>query len=169
MPKKERESKKYVKTIFDLFVRIANLKTTTLNNFLKISGNRKYLRQSLERMVSRGLISCKKQQWDFTPEGWFAASKINSKARRKLFSKNNVWYVISFDIPITLNTKRNSFRNFLRKYHFFPLQKSVWIGPDQLSPILWKFIVKHRLDKFCRVMQVKIIDGESDIIRHFQE
>jgi len=167
--KKPETAKKHVKTIFDIFTDTAYFHTAVLNDMLKVRSDKKYLRQSLERMVDKGLISCKKERWNLTPEGWFAASRINPKARRKLFSKSSIWYVISFDIPVAFNTKRNSFRNFLRKYHFYPLQKSVWVGPDKLSPILWKFIVENRLDKFCRVMQIKIMDGEDDIVRHFRK
>lgn len=45
---------------------------------------------------------------------------------------NETWYLISFDIPRTLNYKRNRLRQALKKLGFGKLHESLWISPQAL-------------------------------------
>ncbi len=137
-----------------------------VNSFISEYQERKHLKQSLRRLIKRGFIQEKPKGFFVTPIGrrFFkldAIKKIDGK------SWDNKWYLISFDIPIKMNVKRDRFRRVLKAYNFYPLQKSVWVGPNKFGEDIWKFIVENKLEGFCKIMIVDVIEGDDDIKKHF--
>ena len=139
---------------------------TLVDNFVNQHKKNKFLKQSLRRLIHKGFIREKSKKLLLTKAG---ADFFESNVR-KPFEKNSwdgKWYLLSFDIPVDLNVKRDRLRRVLKSYNFYPLQKSVWVGPNKFGSDLWEFVVENDIDKFCKVMIVDVIEGDEDIKRHF--
>ena len=168
MAKTAGAGKRHAMALFNLIERTVDLTEAVIRDFIEERREKKYLQQSLGRMVEKGLVVRESGKLELSEKGILWGIKNNPKFKKKLLRKNGSWYVLSFDIPVELNAKRNDLTRLLKQCDFYRLQKSVWILPDRLSSILWEFLVRQRLDKFCRIMQVRIIDGEKDILNHFR-
>lgn len=48
---------------------------------------------------------------------------------------DGLWRIVSYDVPLRHNSRRERLRRFLRSRHFGRLQKSLWICPDSLADI----------------------------------
>lgn len=70
-----------------------------------------------------------KRDLGITREGQKRIGAMFPEARRYPKRWDNTWYLISFDIPRTLNHQRNRLRDFLRKIGFGKLHDSLWICP----------------------------------------
>jgi len=47
------------------------------------------------------------------------------KNKMTAIPKEGKWYLISFDIPVKLNSKRVALRRLLRDFNFYPFQKRI--------------------------------------------
>ena len=133
---------------------------------------RKFLKQTLRRLIQKGFISRKGQKFSPTKPGlrFFRSNLIGSADKTQLDKKSwdGKWYLITFDIPIALNVKRDRLRQVLKNYNFYPLQKSVWVGPNKFAGALWGFIVNEEIEKYCKVMIVEVIEGDEELRRNFK-
>lgn len=137
-----------------------------VDDFIKKHKKKKYLKQSLRRLIEKGLIARNDNKFILSSKG---NSIFKLYKNRNLSNWDHKWYLISFDIPVNFNRKRDSLRRVLKIYNFYQLQKSVWVGPNQFSEDLWEFIVNEDLDKYCKVMVVEIIEGDEDLRKYFRD
>lgn len=78
------------------------------------------------------------------------------------------WRLVSFDVPVRSDEKRQQLRYFLKRFGFHQLQKSVYVCPSHMSEEFWKLIVEYDLEGYCKVMLVEIIEGDEELRRIFK-
>ncbi len=117
--------------------------------------------------MERGFIKQEKGKLIVTKTGF---NFFNPDAEKYLNRKNwdGKWYLISFDIPVKFNVKRDRLRRVLKAYNFYPLQKSVWVGPNKFGKDIWKFLVNEELDMYSKIMIVDVIEGDEELKKHFR-
>ncbi len=136
-----------------------------IDEFVSKYKKTKYLKQSFERLINRGLINKKGSV--------FVASRKGLRFFRKNSKKNlssdiwdGKWRLVSFDVPGGYNQKRDELRRMLKDFDFYRLQRSVWISPD-MKDDFWRVLVDSELDKYCKVMLVEILEGDIDLKKQF--
>ncbi len=167
MAKTSKEARKHISELSKLFSESLVISEEVLRDFIDNYKQRKYLKQSLNRLIVNGFIEKTGNK--------FSLSKIGSRFFRKNFQNlqavkkwDGKWYLIGFDIPIALNLKRDKLRRILKSYNFYPLQKSVWVGPNKFGKDIWEFIVENKLPNYCKVMIVDVIEGDEILRKHFK-
>ncbi|KKU16607.1 MAG: hypothetical protein UY26_C0003G0214 [Candidatus Jorgensenbacteria bacterium GW2011_GWA1_48_13] len=157
MAKTSRDAHKHIRELSEFFRDGKEIALEIVEEFINQYKRKKYLRQSLERLTARGFLKTKDGKISPTKEG-LRFFRRHMKNKMTAIPKEGKWYLISFDIPVKLNSKRVALRRLLRDFNFYPFQKSVWIGPEPLSAEVWEFIVENKLEKFCRPMFVEILE-----------
>ena len=167
MAKTSRDARKHIREWSRFFADTKEISESLIDEFLKKFKRRKHMRQSLRRLAARGFLKQENHKFTITKSGF----KFFNPAQEKYIDKrewDGKWYLISFDIPTKFNVKRDRFRRVLKSYNFYPLQKSVWVGPTKFGRDLWKFIVDNDIDGFCKIMIVDVIEGDEDLKRYFK-
>jgi DNA-binding transcriptional regulator PaaX len=72
------------------------------------------------------------------------------------------WRVISFDVPVAENRKRNQLRFYLRSRFFGLLQRSLWISPDPLDTEIRLLRRTHIDAQSLILLQAKPCGGEAN-------
>ncbi len=165
MAKTSIEAKRHVEALANFFF---GGSMGGLDQLFEKYEKRKYIRQTIERLEKRGLIVRKKNQLIPTKAGWiFFRRKRTIKIEKQKW--DGMWYIVSFDIPVYANKKRYVLNDLLIKHRFIPLQKSVWISPASISKDFWESVMGVELDKFCKIMSVKIMDGDEELKERFKD
>lgn len=83
--------------------------------------------------------------WKLTKEGWERLKKALPQYK-KPSEWDGKWYIISFDIPEACRTKRNAFREKLKKLGFGKLQASVYISPLNYLANVESLVKFHKME-----------------------
>ena len=166
MAKTSRDARRHIREWSEFFKAGQKFTEILVDDFIRKHQRNKYLKQSLKRLINQGFVVKNNTGFKPTLKG-LKFFKQYKKLPQKIKTWNGKWYIISFDIPVDLNSKRNRLRNILKNYDFYRLQKSVWVGPTQLAQSIWEFIIDEGLEKFCKIMIVDVIDGDEEIKKHF--
>lgn len=72
---------------------------------------------------------------------------------------DGIWRLVTFDVQATDESGRKALRRFLTRHHFGCFQRSVWITPDPVEPLLGE-LRRFGTDP-CRlvVLEAKCLDG----------
>lgn len=167
MAKTSTDARRHIREWREFFADGMDFSEELVEEFLKKYKRRKHLKQSLRRLIERGFIKLEKTKLIVTKTGF---KFFNPDAEKYLDKKtwDGKWYLISFDIPVKLNVKRDRLRRILKAYYFYPLQKSVWVGPNKFGKDIWKFLVNEELDGYCKIMIVDVIEGDEELKKHFR-
>ncbi len=171
MAKTSRDARKQIESLSRLFSGEGEVKSIAVENYLKKNKKRKYLKQSLRRLIEKGFLSENDKNLTPTLKGFRLFRKFwptNKLPEEKLKHWDKKWRLISFDVPGRQNSKRDRIRSLLKEFDFYQLQKSVWICPNFVSKNLWKTLVDCELDKYCKTMIVDVIEGDEEFKRHFK-
>ena len=174
MAKTSRDARKHIKALSDIFMGMTEIGEDVIDELIKQYSERKYLRQSMKRLIDKGFLKQKEKKWIVTKEGRrFFLKKfpeedgktIKNSTRRRWDGK---WRLVSFDVPGGYSAKRDQIRSFLKEFDFLPLQKSVWVSPNSSDDEFWKLLVKNNLDRYCKIMIVDILEGDEELRRRFR-
>jgi len=167
MAKTSTDARKHIREWSEFFRDMQEVSEIVVDEFIKKYKQRKYLKQSLKRLIKNGFLVAKGNKIIPTVKG---IEFFNRHAARSndLIKWDGKWRLISFDVPVSYNFKRNQLRGLLKEFNFYQLQKSVWVCPNSLSEDFWKIVVKNDLDKYCKVMVVDIIEGDADLKKYFK-
>ena len=157
MAKTARDARKHIREWSEFFREGKEVTKNLIDEFVNQYKRKKYLRQSLERLIARGFLRTKDDKFSPTKRG-LRFFRRHIKNKFATVPKEGRWYILSFDIPVRLNSKRIALCRLLRDFNFYPFQKSVWIGSHQLVQEIWEFIVENKLESFCKPMIVDILE-----------
>jgi len=167
MAKTPRDASKYIKEWSKFFASGKAVAEAAVNEFLSSSNDRKHLKQSLARLIARGFI--KERRGKFAPtENGIRFFRRHAGVHFKSSRWDGKWRLVTFDVPGNYNIARDRLRALLREFYFYPLQKSVWVCPSHVSDEFWRLASKHKLDEYCKVMLVDIIEGGGELRKHFK-
>ncbi len=167
MGKTSIDARRHVREIEKLFEIGARITRESFQELLQAYKNKKYLKQSMSRLIERGFIVSEKSHFRITSDGISYFKKLATKEKRKI-QWDGKWRIISFDVPGDYSKDRNRLRGLLQGFDFYQLQKSVWVCPNSVAGDFWKLIVGLNLHRFCKAMVVEIIDGDEHIKKHFR-
>jgi len=160
-----------MRALTGFFYELRSVAESVVDDFLKKYEKEKYLRQSLKRMIARGLIEYKAGIYKPSKKGliFFQRNQPEIVSRRDMNIKqwDGKWRLISFDVPLDCNRERTLLRSLLKQFDFYRLHKSVWVCPNQMSQNFWKLVVDYELDKYCKAMLVEIIEGDEELKNYF--
>lgn len=169
MAKTSTDARKHLREWSRFFATGRWFAESIIKEFINNHKKKKYLKQSLQRLIERGFITEQNSKLVATETGRRFFSRHNKisvdHGRRRWDGK---WRLITFDVPIDYNLKRDHLRKLIKEFDFYPLQKSVWVCPYHLTEGLWQELVKNELDRYCRVMTVEFIEGDEDLRKHFK-
>ena len=111
-----------------------------------------------------------RDSFKFTKKGKFWFQTINFKYFRKKYAKwDKKWRLVIFDIPRTLNNKRDTLRHRLKYMGFSMLQKSVFVFPypceEEISDICAKLKISNYVDI---IIAESIGSREEEFINFFR-
>ncbi len=89
-----------------------------------------------------------KRDLDITREGQKRVRAMFPEARHYPKRWNNTWYLISFDIPRTLNRTRDRLRDALRRIGFGKLHDSLWICPSDFLGDVLEYAAVEKIGKY---------------------
>jgi len=169
MAKTSKDAYRHIREWSGFFADLKWISEKIVDEFIARHKQKKYLKQSLERLISRGFIKRKDDKFNLTPEG------LRFLKKRRLMSPlptgqkwDGRWRLISFDVPGDYNKKRDQLRSILKTFDFYRLQKSVWVYPNFLAEDFWDLVVKSGLAKYCKAMVVEIIEGDEELKEYFK-
>ncbi|MFA5926830.1 MAG: hypothetical protein WCT32_00615 [Patescibacteria group bacterium] len=91
--------------------------------------------------ASRMAYELKRHQYIEIGEG--SSVRLTNKAKIRIIDKisqsrewDNLYRVISFDIPETKKSKRDSFRRAIKRMGFVQVQKSLWVGKRNVGDLI---------------------------------
>jgi len=167
MAKTSRDAARHIRELSRLFADTSAIGGAVMEDMLRRHQRRRYLKQSLRRLIERGFL--RKRDGQFVPtiagKRFFRRFTTKQKQKERWDGK---WRIVSFDVPGGYNRKRNQLRALLHEFGFQPLQKSVWISPNYVADEFWKLIVKEELEKYCRCMLVEIMEGDQELKKLFK-
>lgn len=171
MAKTSKDAYRHIREWGEFFSEFKWISEKIIDEFITEHKRKQYLKQSLKRLISRGFIQKRDNKLNLTLEGLkffrkrgLPPSIKTSKAKQNWDGR---WRLISFDVPGDYNQERDRLRSILKAFDFYLLHKSVWVCPNFLAEDFWRLIVKERLDKYCKVMMVEIIEGDEELKKHF--
>lgn len=169
MAKTSRDAYRHIREWSGFFADLKWISEKIVDEFIARHKQKKYLKQSLERLISHGFIQRKDDKFNLTSAG------LRFLKKRRLISSlptgqkwDGRWRLISFDVPGNYNQKRDQLRSILKTFDFYQLQKSVWVCPNFLAENFWHLIIKENLSQYCKIMMVEIIEGDEELKRHFK-
>lgn len=74
---------------------------------------------------------------------------------------DNLWRIVSFDIPEKLKSRRNSLREKIERLGMGKLQESLYISPFDFAVDLQEFVEDHGLADFVDVFEARHTFGED--------
>ncbi|MBI5732512.1 hypothetical protein HY967_00945 [Candidatus Jorgensenbacteria bacterium] len=167
MAKTSVDARKHIRELSELFQASKTIAEEMIDRYIARAKKTKYLKQSLKRLIDRGCIIRKSGQLHLTGEGIRLFQRYGNFASTET-SWDGRWRLIGFDVPVRHNLKRDQLRTLLKEFNFYPLQKSIWVCPTHIAEECWRLIVERELDKYCTVMVVDIIEGDSLLKKHFK-
>lgn len=169
MAKTLRDAWRHTREWSNFFSDIQRASKSEIDLFLKKHQRKIYLKQSLKRLRSRGFLKEKDKNLVPTRKGliFFHKQKLLSDYQKQPQKWDGKWRLISFDVPVREEAKRQQLRNFLKEFNFFQLHKSVWVSPYKLAEEFWKLLIDYELDKYCKMMTVEIIEGGEELKKRF--
>lgn len=135
--------------------------------FLRTYRAKKYLKQSLSRLINGGFILKEGAFLKLTKEGENRLLKSTLK-REVNMSWDGKWRIISFDVPGGYSPERNKLRALLKHFNFYQLQKSVWVCPNSVAEKFWKLVIEENLQRYCKAMVVEIMEGDENLKKYFK-
>lgn len=109
-----------------------------------------------------------------TPRGLRKAKNLEINRPKKVFidkNWNSKWYIVIFDIPEDLKSRRNTFRAFLKRKGFIRLQNSVFVCP--MADLAEIDFMRRELgiEKYVHFLIAEIgsLDNDSLLRRAFSE
>ena len=168
MGKTSVDAKRHMRALGELFRESRTVSDEVVRAFFDAYEHRKYLKQSLRRMMSQGIVRRNASSYVLTRFGvrFFQKQKAQESFSPDLW--DGKWRIISVDVREKYCDRRYRLRALLKEFNFFPLQKSVWVCPAHLYEKLWKLIVDERLHAYCKVMLVQIIEGDKNLRKYFK-
>ena len=170
MAKTSKDARRHIREWSKFFADGKAVAKSAVEEFIKSYKKQKYLRQSLDRLMERGLVIPKDNEFVPTARGGeFFKQKIEPKNKKATkLPWRGKWYFVMFDVPVIADSKRHMLRNLLRRSMFYPIQKSVWVSPLQLTKKFWKDLVNNDLDKYCKVLSTNILEGDRELKEYFK-
>jgi len=165
MAKTSRDARRHIREWSEFFSDLGEAGTFLVEEFIERHRRKKYLHQSLKRLIERGFLQAHQKKIILTPSGKKLFRRYHPAV--PVFNEKGQWYILSFDIPVNFNSKRIALTRLLRAYNFIPLQKSVWLGSQKLAADVWEWIVEQKIEKYCLPMIVDIIEGADELKRRF--
>ena len=106
-----------------------------------------------------------------TEEGRKKAGRfqVNNLQIKKPKRWDGLWRIIIFDIIQSQRIKREALRGFLRRLELYPLQKSVWVHPDDCKDeikLLREFFGLEENE--LRIIVAKDIGNDQEIRKYFK-
>ena len=114
---------------------------------------------NLWRLQKQGLVRKSKYRkssvWKITTEGKQRLRYQSEMSRNKELKRDGIVRIVTFDIPERERKKRDAIRAELIGYHFKQLQKSVWIGENELPEEFIVMIREFNLSKNVHIFSVR--------------
>lgn len=129
--------------------------------------------QTIYNLRNRKLI-----EWDregdkiilkITPQGkkHFISSYIQNLKIRRMEKWDNIWRIITFDIPNSKNSERDLLRYRLKKMGFYQFQKSAFITPFSCRDELEAILEYYDLFDYITYFEARYISGEEKCKSYF--
>lgn len=107
----------------------------------------KTYRTTLSRLHKNGLVFKKSEKWVLTEKGkeYLNTKKglLNFNSDFKPSAPKNL--LLIFDIPESRRSERQWLRLHLKKFKYFMIQKSVWVGPSPLPSEFVSYLKEIKL------------------------
>ena len=168
MAKTSRDAHRHIKELSEFFSDVGVATEKLVDEFIRDYKDKKHLKQSFKRMIDQGLVVKRDEKFVVSEKGKLFFRKHFPNSRKVKKAWDGKWYFVMFDVPVKFDRKRRILRSLLREYMFYPLQKSVWVSPQQLADDLWKRIVKNDLDKYCKILSTNILEGDEELKEYFK-
>lgn len=166
-----RQARRHIGEWGDFFSDMNEVSEKTIGVFLKSRREKRYLKQSLRRLKKRGFVIEESDKLSLTSKGrkFFHRFRLrkDSKANFSPLKWDRKWRLVTFDVPVRDKGKRDQLRSLLKDFGFYKLQESVWICPNQQSEDFWKLLIEYKLNKYCHIMMVDILEGDEEIRKHY--
>ena len=168
MAKTSKDAYRHIREWSEFFKDLKWISEKMVDAFIAGHKQKKYLKQSLARLIKKGFIQKRDNKLNLTLWGlkFFRQRGLKQKVKRKKVWDGR-WRLISFDVPGGYNPERDRLRSILKTFGFYQLHKSVWVCPNFLAEDIWRLIVKEKLDKYCKAMVVEIIEGDEELKKYF--
>lgn len=105
-------------------------------------------RSTLSRLHKNGLISKKSENWILTNKGkeYLNTKKVLCKFDSNFKSNAPKNLLLIFDVPESRKSERRWLRLHLKKFKYFMIQKSAWVGPSPLPREFVSYLKEIKLD-----------------------
>lgn len=80
---------------------------------------------------------------------------------------DGVWHLVSYDIPNSLNKKRDFFRSILKRWQFYQIQKSLWVYPFECKQEIAVVAEYLKIEPYIVVMATDLLANEEEVERFF--
>lgn len=119
--------------------------------------NKKTYRDTLYRMHKNELIYKKDGSWMITKSGkeYFLKQKkllIRFDSPFEKTSPKNL--LLMFDVPENRSAERQWLRFHLKKFNYYMIQKSVWVGPSPLPSKFISYLKEIKLDNCIKTFKL---------------
>ena len=129
MAKTSRDARRHMKSLSKFFSGENGISTAAFREYLKKSEQKKYLKQSLRRLIAGGFISEDSKGYTPTLKGmrFFKRFLKKDKGKTELPREwDKKWRLVTFDVPCAEDSKRCQIRSLLKEFDFFQLQKPLF-------------------------------------------
>jgi len=118
--------------------------------------NKNSYRSTVSRLHKKGLVEKKNGRWIITKAG-----KKYVKENKRLLNFNSPFkkgvsknLLLMFDVPESRQNERKWLREHLKKFEYFMIQKSVWVGPSPLPKDFVSYLKKIKLNPCIKTFKL---------------
>lgn len=126
------------------------------------------LRQQIKRLEGNGIIQLEKNEYRLSARGKRLlkerALRGNAPAKSNWDGR---WRFVSYDIPAEKSRVRNPFRNTLKSWGFYLVQKSLWVFPWECTDEVTALAHSMDIAPFIICMSTHHIPMEQRLKKHF--
>ena len=135
--------------------------------------------QTIRRLRKNNLLTVKERNGKFmlelTDEGrrtfkeiQDTESKLQKLQIKKPLQWDKKWRIVIFDIPDTSHKRaRDILRGKLKKWEFYPLQKSVWVCPWPCENEIQLAAELYKISRYVNVIVGEKILADASLRKHF--
>ena len=142
-------------------------------------GEKQKTARTIHRLQRSNLLTVKKKEGKFVLELTNEGKKLFGEIQRKESQLKKLhitkpprwdgkWRLVLFDIPEQSHKQaRDMLRGKLKEWHFYPLQKSVWVCPWPCENEIQLAAELYTISRYVSVAVAEKISGDTPLRTHF--
>lgn len=140
-----------------------------LQPILKMRGDKGFLKL-LKKLRDKNVINLGGERIKLTSKGQKLLKEIQISQIEipRTNDWDEIWHLVSYDIPDTNKKARDWFRRTLERLDFYQIQESLWVHPFDCKEEIAVIAKTMRISEFVIIMNTNHLPDQKELEDHFE-